>query len=172
MIITIVTYSTWRFFKFPISEGIAPVNWFQERSNLVTDVPEQLTPIDARQQLVVLVADAPVKGSFINSRTLQTQQHWGEEAVQVIAWAVETNAVKAINSLTFEFDSVDIILFNIFKECPNVLLTCLRNPPPPSRLEWVTEWIRGMHVGLIKCKVKFFYQSNFNTLSLHEFFVK
>jgi len=43
--------------------------------SLVTDVPEQLTPIDARQQLVVLVADAPVKGSFINSRTLQTQQH-------------------------------------------------------------------------------------------------
>ena len=102
MIIPIVTYSLWRLFKFPISEGIAPVIPFEERSNLVTDVPEQVTPIDARQQLVVLVADAPVKGSFINSRTLQTQQHWGEEAVQVIAWAVQTNAVKAINSFMRE----------------------------------------------------------------------
>ena len=68
-----------------MAAGIAPVIPFEERSNLVTDVPEQITPIDARQQLVVLVADAPVKESFINSRTLQTQQQSGEEEVQVIA---------------------------------------------------------------------------------------
>ena len=58
-----------------MAEGICPVIPFEERSNLVTDVPEQVIPIDARQQLVVLVADAPVKESFINSRTLHTQQH-------------------------------------------------------------------------------------------------
>ena len=58
-----------------MAEGIGPVIPFEVSLNSVTDVPEQVTPIDARQQLVAFVADAPVKESFINSRTLQTQQH-------------------------------------------------------------------------------------------------